>query len=279
MRLLLSVLLFLMCSIAVLAQPGAIGDSDGIKGIHYSKEQDQWFDGSVQLDNGKVVKGKLNYNYVTDVVTLEKGDELYTFTSEKVVEFHYYKGNEKWEFYSLPLVVGQELTSRARFGFYHVLEQDNSRALLSKYEFYYDDKTYPNVKNIININTQNMLYQSLVDPFSQESEGSIINDSNWKIKKYIYLISEGSEPLTILESTKPDKLKEYSGIIEFNRKSHKDAVTGKRDFKFKSLYKGKPYDLFPGYEEQIKEYINEHHPDLKREHGWVELFQVRSGLE
>lgn len=67
---------------------------------------DLWFDGTVQLDNGEIIDGKISYysDHKTGLLQINTGNKILAFDANQVVSFRFYDDQLEMHrrFYSLP---------------------------------------------------------------------------------------------------------------------------------------------------------------------------------
>lgn len=87
-------------------------------------ELNLWHAGEVTLKNGRVVKGKINFNYVINMIRVQSDGKLNTFNHKQILEFQVFKEDEDRTVYykSLNLPIGDKI--------YEVVGEDEEKALL-----------------------------------------------------------------------------------------------------------------------------------------------------
>lgn len=87
-------------------------------------ELNLWHEGEVTLKDGRVVKGKINFNYVIDMIRVQSDGQLNTFNHKQILEFQVFKEEEDRTVYykSLNLPIGDKI--------YEVVGEDEEKALL-----------------------------------------------------------------------------------------------------------------------------------------------------
>lgn len=87
-------------------------------------ELNKWHPGEVTLHDGRVVKGKINFNYVIDMIRVQSNGQLNTFNHKQILEFQVFKEEEDRTVYykSLKLPIGHKI--------YEVVGEDDEKALL-----------------------------------------------------------------------------------------------------------------------------------------------------
>lgn len=87
-------------------------------------ELNLWHPGQVTLQDGRVVEGKINFNYVIDMIRVQSEGQLNTFNHKQILEFQVFKEEEDRTVYykSLNLPIGHKI--------YEVVGEDDTKALL-----------------------------------------------------------------------------------------------------------------------------------------------------
>lgn len=87
-------------------------------------ELNLWHPGEVTLKDGRVVEGKINFNYVIDMIRVQSDGKLNTFNHKQILEFQVFKEEEDRNVYykSLNLPIGDKI--------YEVVGEDEEKALL-----------------------------------------------------------------------------------------------------------------------------------------------------
>jgi|GEM_PF-5766097 len=106
--------------------------------LNYNIESEQWFPGVIQLADGKMLTGKVNYNFVVGTLKFENGGEPQTFAPRSVSRFTMQTGKAKRMYYSLPIF--DEARGKRVEVFYEVIHTNKRLALLSRHIFEYREK-------------------------------------------------------------------------------------------------------------------------------------------
>ncbi|GEM_PF-6736569 len=116
-RLVYSLVLMISVGLALQAQRIQRSDEDRL-------ELNQWHPGKVTLREGRVVEGKINFNYVIDMIRVQSEGKLNTFNHKQILEFEVFKEEENRTVYykSLNLPIGHKI--------YEVVGEDEEKALL-----------------------------------------------------------------------------------------------------------------------------------------------------
>ncbi|UII23216.1 hypothetical protein [Fulvivirga ligni] len=221
---------------------------------NFEIEQELWYEGQVTLENGKVLTGELNYNFINDLLRLRNDDKIRSFTSEQALSFQYTNEGALSVYYSLPFK--NEMTNRAKFVFYKVLYQAKDVALLCRHDMI--------VKQDQDVGYDNQtIYQ-----YEYED-----------VERTIYLVKLNQEPEPMMKAKiiETSKFSQFF-LLHYRRKKPEGTATDEEDLKYSRLYKGEVYDLFPEQRDQLKEYIEKENLKLKTEEGWIQLLKYRDTL-
>lgn len=227
---------------------------------NFEIEQELWYEGQVTLENGKVLTGELNYNFINDLLRLRNDDKIQSFTSEQALSFQYTNEGALSVYYSLPFK--NEMTNRAKFVFYKVLYQAKDVALLSRHDLIV--KQGQAIGNDpIDINGRQTIYQ-----YEYED-----------VERTIYLVKLNQEPEPMMKAKiiETSKFSQFF-LLHYRRKKPEGTATDEEDLRYSRLYKGEVYDLFPEQRDQLKEYIEKENLKLKTEEGWIQLLKYRDTL-
>lgn len=109
-------LLILIISISAVAQAQSLDEN--------RLELNLWHSGKVSLRNGEVIEGKINFNYIVNMIRVQSGGMLNTFNHKQILEFEVFKEEENRTVYykSLNLPIGDKI--------YEVVGEDDEKALL-----------------------------------------------------------------------------------------------------------------------------------------------------
>lgn len=165
----------------------------------FSKEHEIWLDGYAYLNSGEKVKGKINYNFVSENIRVQQGDEIKTLPANKVNRFIQYDSTrQKITYYSFPIsrkgkksVINTHIGLKAKndqYSFLLVLHQNNKGALLSNLDI--------NIK-YTNSGPGNVNGIPIGIGFEKHKE---------KIEERIYFLDKRGFPIEILEG-RLDKFK------------------------------------------------------------------------
>lgn len=99
---------------------------------NYNTEDQFWYDGTVVLNSGEELNGRVNYNFVVDIVRVEQeSGTLRALIPNKVSHFFFNDSSITRTFYSLPFdIIDQEQRNRT---FFQEVYRDKNYMILSRH--------------------------------------------------------------------------------------------------------------------------------------------------
>jgi hypothetical protein len=107
---------------------------------NFTTENSRWYNGQIQLKDGQIVKCKLNYNFVTDVLQAEHNGERVSYSVRTISSFTYLDESimEEMTFYALPIWNVQYRKTIPTI--VELLYIKNGYAIFSKHSFSFDQR-------------------------------------------------------------------------------------------------------------------------------------------
>lgn len=102
---------------------------------NYNALNQIWHKGKIGLLDGNVLKGSINYNFVSETLKLKVGDEDVIYSPEKVLYFEYNDEDQIVKYYVLPYK--GESRDREVPTYFRVMKESDQVVLLSKRTFTY----------------------------------------------------------------------------------------------------------------------------------------------
>ena len=130
---------------------------------NYSKESLIWHEGTLRLKSGEVITGKMNYNFVSDIVSVRKDGATQIYIPEKVSDFVFQIGDEKVEYYSIDYK-RKDYSGEQATNIFEKIYQNNHYLVLSSHYLESDklkDKKIPLVHTIMDQEKKNEREQQL----------------------------------------------------------------------------------------------------------------------
>ncbi|MCE7993415.1 MAG: hypothetical protein HEP71_15620 [Roseivirga sp.] len=195
-------------------------------------ELNLWHPGEVTLQDGRVVKGKINFNYVIDMIRVQSDGQLNTFNHKQILEFQVFKEEEDRIVYykSLNLPIGHKI--------YEVVGEDAEKALLVTTVIDREAQT-----EYTNLGFYNPRYRYNALPPTPGTPGT-----------RTYTVSRKAESFFIIRNT--GKIDEI-GTIVITRNNSRGQL--KSTIKRKKLIK-----ILKEYDPNIEQYLETNDIDLRR---------------
>jgi hypothetical protein len=110
---------------------------------NYAKENTVWYVGSIHHEDGSVYNGKLNYNFISDIIKIQinDGDEQ-IFTANSTLYFQFVVGSDTVKYFSLPY--DSKGAGHSRLSFYKVEYERRHDIIVSKNMFEHKENSYSN---------------------------------------------------------------------------------------------------------------------------------------
>lgn len=103
---------------------------------NFNTESGRWLPGKVILFDGTVLKGSVNYNFITGILSLEDKNVVQTYRADKASYFDYEEPNSQLkQFYSLPYEIRKNKELKNLF--FEVVYQNDTIAILSRHVYDY----------------------------------------------------------------------------------------------------------------------------------------------
>lgn len=117
----------------LISTASALGQGNGL-------EEKSWKNGIIEMRDGKQLQGKLNYSFIREIVEYDDGIRIQGFTAIHVAHFVIIDDQTKAQthFYSFPF--DGRKSKLKPFSFYELLHQNGVIALLSRFEYIYNEK-------------------------------------------------------------------------------------------------------------------------------------------
>ncbi|MEO9965017.1 MAG: hypothetical protein ABJF11_04465 [Reichenbachiella sp.] len=114
---------------------------------NYNTEVDIWLPGQIKLFDGTAVKGNINYNFITDLLSIQFADSTSkSYTAKKASYFEMREAdNQLKKYYSLPFEVRKNKDLQNVF--FEVVHESQSVAILSRHEYDYAIRGTPSGQN------------------------------------------------------------------------------------------------------------------------------------
>ncbi len=211
---------------------------------NYAKESLVWKNGMVQMDDGRVREGKINYNFVTETLKVKSQDEEKVYSANRIAYFELID-NDTTTYVSLPF--DSHENGYSRFAFFKIEYQNTENLILSRNVFSYKEN-----RNVA--------------PATGLTYGQI-NAKIEKVTRRIYIGSEGKIfPVLI---GKVNKLIGYDYGMQAPKKAELMIEQGekyalRKEMDSRSEMEVKRYSLtdknfvntiYPQYKSQLNEYI------------------------
>ncbi|MEP2025095.1 MAG: hypothetical protein ABJI85_10570, partial [Reichenbachiella sp.] len=256
----------------------------------FSKEHDIWLDGYVYLSTGEKVKGKINYNFVSETIRVDKNSRIKTYAAKNVSRFAVFDSiRTKSLYYSFPysyyaqskmLGISNKTSgsidiksSTKKYHFFLVIHQNDKAAILSNLEIDYATK-----------HRQHMTYQH---------QGSSSKLSRYeKVLERIFIINKKVSPSLILEG-KIEKnntiyINPFSQFSKYDHTAFKPSEKENPDFtESAALKSARKYKLFnkdfleeldsKNYR-KLEAYIEKEDIDIKTVEGLILVFDYWSDI-
>jgi len=233
---------------------------------NFNTENLFWHDGELLLMDGTLIKGKLNYNFVSQSLRLIDEDEIKILTANRILQFKYANNDTTITYYSLPYI-SQEYYDRPRATFFKVIYKTDEYAVICRNLLEYNDKAF--------------------GPFStlrgDEDIVALGKISSEKIYEEVYIADSNGKIIPVLRGKKNNTLvfKEIMIFNEdvlgaerkFNERKADDDVT---NYKIESKHWKEK--LFKDDEKLVKNYIKENKIKEDTVEGLVEIVEYYSSL-
>lgn len=194
-------------------------------------ELNLWHSGSVTLRDGTTVEGKINFNYINNMIRVQSDGKLNTFNHRQILEFELFKKEENRTVYykSLRLPIGDQI--------YEVVAEDDEKALL--------------VTNIIDQESQTeFTNMGLMGPrFRYNAMPPTPGTPGTRT----YIVNRKAESFYLITNTgKIDQI----GIIVITRNTNKGQLKS-------TIKKKKLISILKQYNPNIEQYLKENDLNLK----------------
>ena len=248
---------------------------------NFDTESAIWYDGEIQLANGEEKYGKLNYNFISNIVLL-KSDKLGTYNPEEVALFKVKDstGAMKATYYSLPYDVYN--TERQGAVFFEVVFEKGTTAVLSRHDL--------EVKN------RNILldpWQTVPANTSQTNTGMPIYKKIEKVHHTLYIADMGSGIKPFMEGVKKSYnwtsfiFPDYTDYTTSYREAYKyqsddkldQSITEKERKRYKILDKRTLSTFTNSHYDNVKNYISSNGIKTNTIEGLIEVMDYYEQLK
>lgn len=177
---------------------------------NFNTEVDRWLPGKVVLFDGTELKGSINFNFITGIVSLRNGQKVQTFLPNKASYFDWGEPDEKVrQYYSLPLE--RNYGKEQEHLFFEVVYQNESIAILSRHLYDYKLRGTGGGRSDVPVKEDRTI----------EIE---------KVSEYLYL-ANGNDPIVDFANRKKDKSTTfiYDTENELDRSKYEYSITARNE--------------------------------------------------
>lgn len=241
----------------------------------FAKEDEVWLDGYAYLASGEKVKGKINYNFVTETIQLKTGQAVKTYPAKKVNRFKIENSNgDKIEYVSL-FVSNISKPDIKKLKLQNQIVSEGNQFLCIQYK---------NSKAAI-LTSLDIDHEKYYHVDTEYNQSQTIDKE--KLVERVYILDKRAIPYSVLLRVvdKKHKYKRGVSIYNANYDSNADQLTKKNpknlneeNPKYKLVNKDFLQELDPTNHKKLEAYIDSHDIDVKTIEGLVKVIDYWSEI-